>query len=519
MRGHAWAATWYRLRATWRERRGGYLTVVLLVGLVGGVAMGAVAGARRTQSAFPTYLAATDSSDLQVQIYNVANSSGSGPSLAAAFAHLPQVEHVASAPGLLVVPLGPNGKPLPSAVNNDEVTAIGSVGGEYFSQDRVSVAQGRMADPQRADEMVATAQAAKLSGWRVGETFSFGAFTAQQANAAGFNPLTATPVVRFSDTLVGLVVFSDQVVDDDVDRFPTDILMTPALTRRLRASGAYPMYGLRLEHGARDVATVEREIIDLLPRGSVYTFHVTAVAEGQVERASKPEAIALGVFGAIAALATLIIAGLAISRTLWANAEDLDVLRALGANPLTRTLDAMLGLGAAVVLGAVGGGGRRCRAVATGAHRAGAAGRPVARARFRLDRPRHGAGAARGRPRALHGGARLPEGEPALRGASRGRRPGIGRGERGREDGAAGVGGRRAAVLARAGPWPHGGARAVRADRLGAGRDGGGGDHHVRQQPGHPRFPPRPLRMELELCHHLAVGREHPTGCRSAPRP
>ena len=49
----------YRFRATFARRWGGYLTVVLLVGLLGGLAMGAVAGARRTQSSYPAFLAST----------------------------------------------------------------------------------------------------------------------------------------------------------------------------------------------------------------------------------------------------------------------------------------------------------------------------------------------------------------------------------------------------------------------------------------------------------------------------
>ncbi len=346
-------AAWYRFRATLPRRRGGYLTVALLVGLLGGVAMGAVAGARRTQSAFPAYLAATDNSDLQVQTYLVTNQIGSGPTLTTSLAHLPFVEHVASAPNLLITPLGPNGKAQAQAVNDNEVTAVGSVGGMYFHQDRVTVAQGRMADPHRTDEMVASAEAAKLSHWHVGDTVRFGAFTVQQASSPGWNPATTTPARQFSEKLVGIVVFPSEVVNDDVDRFPTDVLMTPALTSRIAASDAYPYYGLKLEHGTRDVAEVERDIINLLPPGTVYTFHVTSVVEGQVERASKPEAIALGVFGAIAALAALIIAGLAISRSLWANGEDLDVLRALGADPTARTVDAILGLLSAVILGAL----------------------------------------------------------------------------------------------------------------------------------------------------------------------
>ena len=49
--------------------------------------------------------------------------------------------------------------------------------------------------------------------------------------------------MRFSAKLVGLVEFSSQVVDDDVDRFPTYVLMTPALTKKLNPAAIYPTYG------------------------------------------------------------------------------------------------------------------------------------------------------------------------------------------------------------------------------------------------------------------------------------
>ena len=47
----------YRFRATFGRRWPGYATIILLIGLVGGLAMGAIPGARRTQSSFPVYAA------------------------------------------------------------------------------------------------------------------------------------------------------------------------------------------------------------------------------------------------------------------------------------------------------------------------------------------------------------------------------------------------------------------------------------------------------------------------------
>ena len=71
----------YRFRTTFHRRWGSYLTLVLLIGLVGGVGMGALAAARRTQSSFSTFLASTNPPDLTVTIYGAnANSAAGNPS-------------------------------------------------------------------------------------------------------------------------------------------------------------------------------------------------------------------------------------------------------------------------------------------------------------------------------------------------------------------------------------------------------------------------------------------------------
>ena len=62
----AWRVARYRFRATFGRQWGGLLAIVVLIGLLGGLAIGAVAGARRTQSSFPAYLAHTNVVNLTV---------------------------------------------------------------------------------------------------------------------------------------------------------------------------------------------------------------------------------------------------------------------------------------------------------------------------------------------------------------------------------------------------------------------------------------------------------------------
>jgi hypothetical protein len=343
---------WYRFRAALGRRWGGYLSLVLLIGSVGGLAMGSVAGARRTQSSYPAYLASTNPSDLDVGFESNTASSGVA-GLENQLAHLSYVKHVANYFELLVGPVRSNGTiDSSSAFVTGSTQAIGSANGLFFKQDRVTVVEGRMANPARENEFVTDSETARLAGWHLNETIPFGAFTLAQA-ATGASTIKAH--LRFAAKLVGIVVFNDRaVVHDDVDHFVSYALFTPTLTRSLIASASFwpfVVYGLQLDHGSHDLAAVEREIIGLIPRGSEYNFYVPSVIEAEVQRAIKPETIALGVFGAIAALATLLIASQAIGRQLRANDDDLDVLRALGATPTMAMADGLIGVLGAVIVG------------------------------------------------------------------------------------------------------------------------------------------------------------------------
>jgi hypothetical protein len=225
---------WYRFRATFRRRWAGYLSLVLLIGLVGGLAMGAIAGARRTQSSYPTFLAGTNPSDLNVAVYNPATNGGPGPPLATKIAHLPGVKRVRDLVTPTFVPLTADGTPRLSTFNI--VVTLGSLDGELFTQDRLTAVQGRLADPQRADEIMMTASAARLFGVHVGQVVPLGFYLPAQQNLPGFGTLRGPPALRANATLVGIVTLNNQVVQDDIDRAYGFTVVTPALIREAVAT-------------------------------------------------------------------------------------------------------------------------------------------------------------------------------------------------------------------------------------------------------------------------------------------
>ncbi|MGA2124069.1 MAG: FtsX-like permease family protein, partial [Acidimicrobiales bacterium] len=79
--------------------------------------------------------------------------------------------------------------------------------------------------------------------------------------------------------------------------------------------------------------------------------HVTSHVLSTVELALKPESVALGAFGVIAALVCLLLSMQAISRLVRRDANDRRVLRAVGAGPRELLLETLVGVFASVVVG------------------------------------------------------------------------------------------------------------------------------------------------------------------------
>jgi len=117
--GQAFRIAWYRYRSTFVRQLPGYLTVVLLIGLIGGIGMAALAGARRTQSSYPQFLASTNPSDVTMFVYSGGSQfPGKTSSLTKTISHLAGVERVVTSIGPQMVPLAANGAPRLSTLSN-----------------------------------------------------------------------------------------------------------------------------------------------------------------------------------------------------------------------------------------------------------------------------------------------------------------------------------------------------------------------------------------------------------------
>ena len=290
-------------RATFGRRWGGLLAIVLLIGLVGGLSMGAIAGARRTQSPYPAFLRSTNPSDLLVPtaVYGLTSpTTGYDPVILRKIARLPHVEHVeasASVNDALLLADGTEFTPPKSAPANFEVGTVGSVDGLYVDQDRIAITEGRMVDPARANEMLLSAPLAELLGYprRCGPPLRL---LHQRARGRARTERRAStdriPISGSRSQVVGIGEYNNAVVQDDVDALGSNFtLFTPALTRRLTACCTQTTTaGLQLDHGGRDVPAVEAELQQLNPLLGSHVY-VSSVDAAKVERAIEPESIAL----------------------------------------------------------------------------------------------------------------------------------------------------------------------------------------------------------------------------------
>ena len=358
-------ASFYWWRATWRNSWRAALTVALLTGLLGAVALGALAGARRTASAYGRYLASINVSDVFV---NIPGAIPSPPKTPLSQAISRPIQLISRLPGVSASSayLGLDANPVvhrrvDDAFQTDNMTASFEapyVAAGFLQQDRVSVLAGRAPSFTSTDQIAITPGLARLFGVGVGGRVTY-QFYRQ-------NPLTyvSSPAGRYTFTVTGIVDIPP-VLGDQSDQDNTAVL-PPAATRKLLASYVFAWVGLRLDHGVAGVPALQRELAALAKTvlaqvqatthqqegGLTFNIRDASVIRNEVRQAIAPQAVALSVFGGFSALALLVLVGQGLAQLLSRSRPGLAVAVALGASRRQAVLAASLPGAAAVVVGA-----------------------------------------------------------------------------------------------------------------------------------------------------------------------
>ncbi len=332
----AWRLARSRERAA--PRRASLAALAALVAALGGLSLGSIAMARRTADSFSAYLASTHPSTLLIEPVGGRGLTrpGEAQRLTRAVARYPGVTRVESAEGIQTQRVV-DGRPVPGALDS-EVLVEASVTGLFADMDRFTLTAGRRPNPVRAGEVLTTPLAARVLGLHVGSTLDV---------------LAGPKNVPVGLRVVGEGVPSRSIVQDEVARYPTYVLGTPALARLVGSSGIIYI-GARVAAGDAGVGAVEHRW-DTTER--FFTdFQLTSQTVSEADQSLRPLALALGAFGAIAGAAGLLLAMQSLSRRASARRRDREVLRALGASTLDLVVDGLPGALGALVVGAVGAG-------------------------------------------------------------------------------------------------------------------------------------------------------------------
>lgn len=368
-------AIWLFARAELRRRWSTVVVLAVLIGLGGGVALTALAGAIRTDRAV-SRMVAYSLPDQGGFSYGNVTATGSGSSLdllpgeqrvvdlpqIAAWFRLPEVD-------LATDPTGRSASGLDVMASPD-----GSV---FHDVDRPVMVTGKLPATDRPFDVAVNQVAAKKLHLHVGSSFDAYSYSASQiagsaGQGAGGGPglngtvapggprltLRVTGVFRLPSDVSAVTPY---VAGQNVSYEGKEkVYLPPSFLPELARLIGLPVQGfpymhlisVRLKHGPADyhafaaaAAKVGGGQVFVGDPGNVMG---TDTAAASASRATRLEAMALLVFGLVAALITILIVGQAIARQVLLRSDDHTVLRAVGAT--RRQL-----VGAALVVSAITG--------------------------------------------------------------------------------------------------------------------------------------------------------------------
>ncbi|MGH7359873.1 MAG: ABC transporter permease, partial [Candidatus Rokuibacteriota bacterium] len=330
-------AEWMLVCSYLRRRWPGVLVLTLLVGVIGGAVLTAVAGARRTSTSFDRFEEQSRAAHATV------NASELDPALLDEVARLPQVDTLGRLAVFFLYPRG--------ALNNgtylqDPTSFFGSVDGELGTNvDRPRILSGRSPNADAVDEVVISEAAAGALGVAPGDELELRSNAFTPDGDVGPGPAVALTVVgigRLPSDLAGGPAGSSAYV-----------LLTPAFyeANRNRLAHYEGIARARLRDGSAALPAFTDAVEEIYGSSERQFLEPVEAESAGVDDSIDVLVVGLLLFALAVGVAGAAVVGLALGRQAFAAATEDPVHRALGLRPGQR-FAALLAPG---LLAAVGG--------------------------------------------------------------------------------------------------------------------------------------------------------------------
>ncbi|MGH8986034.1 MAG: FtsX-like permease family protein [Acidimicrobiia bacterium] len=312
-------------RATLRRSRLVTILLIVLVGVAAGATIAAVAGARRTDSAYPRLIEETNTADVQV-----------APTVGTidrdAVERLPQVTRSGR---LLAFEIQPQ------AGFDAEVTrsAFASEDGELFYDiHRLQIIDGRLPRRDRVDEILVNRAFRDEFGLGIGDRYegvliNYGALLELSESGRPLEDVDLDEIQTAVDLeIVGVSRGQAELIPTE-DQIPeSTITLSPEFAERYGDHAIANGLVVDLRRGEQDVDAFKAEVRELFP-DAVVEFPTRAGKLETVERSVRPYSIALYLFALVVGVAAFLVLGQILARQVAVDAAEVPVLRAIGMSP------------------------------------------------------------------------------------------------------------------------------------------------------------------------------------------
>ncbi|MGA2304707.1 MAG: FtsX-like permease family protein [Acidimicrobiales bacterium] len=319
-----------KLRHRWRS----WLVIAVLISVVGGLVLAAAAAGRRTEAAFPQFVAAHgfDSDEYATR----------------------PVPKVAELPGVTsaVELISPDsGQPTCACTHPINPTELGVIYSSPKGRSPFKLVSGRLPDPSAPDQVLASFTLQQDYGVHLGSVIRVPLYAPSQASAyndaTGAEPKPTGPTVDLH--VVGFEASEFEFPSGSTPSY--DLFTTSAFAKTVipRTSAGY-VYLVSLREGAAGISRFNAAAVSLNGAGLEGGQDEDGVAAA-IATSIHPQAIGWWILAILAALVGLAVVGQALARQSRVESEDYPTMAALGAD--RRQLVA-LGMAQTLVVGLTG---------------------------------------------------------------------------------------------------------------------------------------------------------------------